>query len=67
MEISTRKSFLGGKARPTRKAEPMRADPLHLTTLKASTACYWQSFSFLLSPNSFTISHAETAFKMLSH
>jgi hypothetical protein len=49
--------FLGGKGRPARKADNLTAicepifykmwDPLRLTTLWASTACYRDIFTFL--------------------
>jgi hypothetical protein len=50
--------FLGSIARPERKANNLTVicepivytmwDPQHLTTLYASTACYGDSFTFLL-------------------
>jgi hypothetical protein len=46
--------FLGSRARPVRRADNLTAiceptvyttrDPQHLTTLLASTACYWDFF-----------------------
>jgi hypothetical protein len=49
--------FLGSRALPVRRADNLAAiceptiwtvwDPYHLTTLKASTACYGDSFTLL--------------------
>jgi hypothetical protein len=55
-EMSTRR-YLWGKARPARKADNLNAiykpidkiwDRQHLTALQACTACYKDSFTFLL-------------------
>jgi hypothetical protein len=55
-EMSTR-NLLGGKGRPARKVDNLTAicelivqkmwEPLRLTNLWASTACYRESFTFL--------------------
>jgi hypothetical protein len=56
-EMSTR-NLLGGKGRPARKVDKLTAiyepiakkmwEPRRLTTLRASTACYRDSFTFIL-------------------
>jgi hypothetical protein len=57
-EMSTR-NLAGGKGRPARKADNLTAickpivykmwEPGRLTTLWASMACFWDSFTFVFS------------------